>query len=203
MSKTPIKFYFDFISVFAYLAAVRIDDMAARYDREVEWHSILLGVSVVRTMGLKPLLETPIKGDYLKIDAARYARRHGLPLVLPKGHELIDPLPPARAFQWLKVHHPDHAKAVALDLLTAYWGHGVDVSRADIIAATAARHGLDGETVAAAAVGHEAKDLLRADVEQAIELGAFGSPFFLVDGEPFWGADKLELVEAWLAEGGW
>jgi 2-hydroxychromene-2-carboxylate isomerase len=55
------------------------------------------------------------------------------------------------------------------------------------------------EAVAAQAV----KDRLRAETEAAIEKGVFGSPFVVVDGEAFWGADRLDQVEAWLARGGW
>lgn len=203
MSKPSIDFYFDFISPFGYFAALRIDDMAARHGRSVVWHSILLGIAVVKVMGLKPLLETPLKGDYLRADLARYARRHGLELVLPPGPDLIDPLPPARAFQWIKARDAEGAKAMALDLLTAYWGRGVDVARWEVIGETAERHGFDGETVVAGANGPEARALLRNEVETAIGRGVFGSPFLLIDGAPFWGVDKLELAEEWLREGGW
>ena len=76
--KPPIEFWFDFISPFGWFASLRIDDLAAKHGRTVEWRSMLLGVSVMKVMGLKPLLDTPMKGDYVRRDAARYARRHGL-----------------------------------------------------------------------------------------------------------------------------
>ena len=47
------------------------------------------------------------------------------------------------------------------------------------------------------------KDLLRAEVQQSIARGVFGSPFVVVDDEPFWGVDRLEQVDEWLASGGW
>ena len=47
------------------------------------------------------------------------------------------------------------------------------------------------------------KDRTRAEVEKAITRGAFGSPYIVVDGEPFWGSDRLEQIDKWLATGGW
>ena len=55
----------------------------------------------------------------------------------------------------------------------------------------------------AAIASQEVKDRLRREVGDGIEKGIFGSPFIIVDGEPFWGYDRLPEVEAWLTEGGW
>ncbi|MGB0631259.1 MAG: DsbA family protein, partial [Alphaproteobacteria bacterium] len=63
--KPPVDFYFDFLSPYGYLAATQIDDLAARYDRGVVWRPFLVGVTVMNVMGMKPLMETPLKSDYL------------------------------------------------------------------------------------------------------------------------------------------
>ena len=102
----PIDFYFDFISGYGYFASLRIEAIAKRHGREVNWHSMLLGVSVMKVMGLKPLLETPLKGDYVQNDAARYMRRHQLVLARKVSDPMMDPRPAARAFCWVKRHHP-------------------------------------------------------------------------------------------------
>lgn len=51
--------------------------------------------------------------------------------------------------------------------------------------------------------GEEAAGLLRHAVAASIKAGVFGSPTVVVDGEPFWGVDRFEEIDAWLAEGGW
>jgi len=51
--------------------------------------------------------------------------------------------------------------------------------------------------------GEEGSALLRAAVDRSLAKGVFGSPFFIIDGEPFFGLDKMELIEEWLATGGW
>ena len=75
-TKRPIEFYFDFISPFGYFAGLRIDDLARRHGREVEWTSMLVGVSVLKVMGIPAIVELPLKGPYVVNDAKRYARQH-------------------------------------------------------------------------------------------------------------------------------
>ena len=98
----PIDFYFDFISAYGYFASLRIEDLAARHGRTVQWHAMLLGVSVMKVMGLKPLLETPLKSDYVLHDAARYLRRRGCQPVRQVSDPMMDPRPAARAFYWVR-----------------------------------------------------------------------------------------------------
>ena len=144
-----------------------------------------------------------VKGDYIRVDTYRYARRHNLQFVLTEGTDLIDPLPPARAFQWVKAKDPEMGKALALGLQEAYWGRGIDVAHPQNLIEVANGLGMDGKEILAGAESEEAKDFLRSDVEEGISRGVFGSPFVLVDGEPFWGVDKLELVDEWMTHGGW
>ena len=109
----PIDFYFDFLSSYGYAASLRIEAIAGRHGREVRWHIMLLGVAVMKVMGLKPLLETPLKGDYVRRDFARYERRHGLELARTLSDPMMDPRPAARAFCWVKRHHAGREGAFA------------------------------------------------------------------------------------------
>lgn len=67
----------------------------------------------------------------------------------------------------------------------------------------AARAGLPQSVARTAVEAKDAAALLRGEVDRAVSRGVFGSPFFLVDDEPFFGVDKLELIDLWLARGGW
>ena len=205
--RAPVDFYFDFISPFGYFASLRIDELAAAYQREVEWHSMRLGVSVLKVMGLKPLLDTPLKGDYIRREFARYVRRHHLTLQRSAGDQMMDPRPCGRAFHWLKRHQPGREKQLARILLHAYWAEGQDLGTADAVASAAAAGGFELphdlpllETVIAS---DEAGQLLRAAVDASLQRGVFGSPTVIVDGEPFWGVETLGSVEHWLKTGGW
>ena len=76
--------------------------------REVCWHSMLLGVSVMKKMGLKPLLDTPLKGDYVIHDTARYVRRYSLELNRKVTDPMMDPRAAARGFYWIRRNRPGH-----------------------------------------------------------------------------------------------
>ena len=198
-----IDFYFDFISGYGYFASLRIEALAARHGRRVDWHCMLLGVSVMKVMGLKPLLDTPLKGDYVKRDAARYQRRHGLSLARDLSHPMMDPRPAARAFCWVKREHPGCAGAFAHAVFDRYWRLGHDLSLTEELLALAAPLGLVAADLHAGIEAESSRVDLRNSVAAALEVGVFGSPFIVIDGEPFWGSDRLELAQEWLAQGGW
>ena len=80
----PLDFYFDFSSPYGYFASTRIDELAGRYGRDVEWHPILLGV-VFKTTGSQPLPQVPMKGEYALHDFKRTARHHGIAYQAWKG----------------------------------------------------------------------------------------------------------------------
>lgn len=202
-AQAPIDFYFDFISGYGYLASLRLEAIAARHGRRVDWHCMLLGVAVMKTMGLKPLLETPLKADYVLRDFARYQRRHGLALARNLTDPVMDPRPAARAFCWVKRHHAGREAEFAHALFDRYWRLGRDLSNIDELAALASPLGLDEPALREGVVGDESRGDLRAAVAASLERGVFGSPFLIVDGEPFWGSDRLEQLDEWLERGGW
>lgn len=195
--KPALRFHFDFISPYGYFASLRIEAIAAQHGRAVEWHPMLLGVSVLKVMGLKPLLDTPLKGPYTERDVLRYAREHGVPMRRRPADPVMNPLACGRAMAWVNAHQPQHAAAVVHAIYNAYWGRGLDLSTPASLAPVV------GEDIAQAAASEEATALLRAEVDAALQAGVFGSPTVVVDGEPFWGVDKLEQAERWLARGGW
>ena len=199
----PLHFYFDFISPYGWFASRRIEALAARHGRTVEWHSMLLGVSVLKVMGLKALLDTPLKGDYVRRDVQRYARKHGITIGRDLSAPVGNPLPAGRAFHWVKHHKPELQAAMAHALYDAFWAEGRDLSTPEAVCAIALPAGVDAQWLRAGVGGEEASKLLRSAVEASLAAGIFGSPTVVVDGEPFWGVERLGDVEEWLATGGW
>ena len=198
----PIDFYFDFGSPYGYLASLRVDDVAAKHGREVTWRPMLLG-AVFKTEGTQPLSRYPMKGPYFKHDCFRTARRLDVPFMLP------DNFPPntiaaQRAYYWLRDKDAGKAKAFARAVYRACFGEGRDVTQADVVAGIAVAAGdVDAGEAAAAVQDQAVKNMLRKATENAIARGVFGSPFIVVDGESFWGNDRLDEVDAWLETGGW
>jgi 2-hydroxychromene-2-carboxylate isomerase len=196
----PVRFYFDFSSPYGYIASHKIDALAAKYGREAIWRPFLLGAAFKITGGSAPV-QFPLKGDYFIRDFARSARFHGVPYRYPSKFP-ISSVAPTRAFYWLNAKDPKRAKDLVRSLYAAYFTEDVDISEAEKTIQVAAKAGLSANEVRAGINDPAVKDLTKAEVEKAIAAGAFGSPYIVIDGEPFWGADRLDQVEKWLATGG-
>ncbi|HZT18926.1 MAG TPA: 2-hydroxychromene-2-carboxylate isomerase [Dongiaceae bacterium] len=193
----PIDFYFDFSSPYGYLASTQIDALAARHGRSVAWRPFVLGAAF-KVTGQRPLIEQPLRGPYALRDFARSARLLGVPFRMPESFPFFA-LAAMRAFYWLD--DAERAKALAKSVYHAAFGEGRDVTPAAVVAEIARPLGIEG--VERGVEEAETKARLREASDQALARGVFGSPFFIVDGEPFWGHDRLAHVERWLATGGW
>ena len=106
-----------------------------------------------------------------------------------------------RGFYWLQKQHPDRAKAFAQQVFRSYFTEDRDISNAEVISDIAAAIGINKSAFSAALQDSAVKEQLKIANDQAIAKGVFGSPFFIVDNEPFWGADRLPQVERWLENG--
>ena len=198
---SAIDFYFDFSSPYGYLAAEMIEEFGHRVNRAVNWHPILLGV-VFKATGGQPLTMAPMKGPYSENDFRRSAAFYGVPYKAPSVFPIATQNP-ARAVLWMQEKHPAHAKKFALELYRAFFRGDRDISKLDVIGDIAAGLGYSADEVIAATQSEDIKSKLKANVEAAIATGIFGSPFFIVDGEQFWGADRLPMMEAWITKGAW
>ncbi|MET1025760.1 MAG: 2-hydroxychromene-2-carboxylate isomerase [Dongiaceae bacterium] len=192
-----INFFFDFVSPYGWFAAERIGALAHRHGRTVRWRPILLKVTVMQAMGLPPLLETPLKGAYIMRDAARSARFYGLPWRPPAAISFSS-VAAARAVTWANSQTGLNVEALVLALYRRAWTQAGDISTPEAVAAVASSVGFDRDQVLDALGRPEVKEALRVAVAAALDQGVFGSPFIVVDGEPFWGADRLNMVEHWL-----
>ncbi len=198
----PVIFYFDFTSPYGWIAAEQIDALAARFGRSVEWRPFLLSVTVVNAMGLPPPLETPLKGDYLRHDIARCLRFHKLDLAKNARFGFAS-LSAARATCWIREVAPEQTGELVCTLYRTHWAKGRDISEPAVVLDVIEGLGLDRARAAAALQDDRIKSALRKETERALGLGIFGSPSIIVDGETFWGADRLSMVSDWLERGGW
>lgn len=199
MNPRAIDFYFDFSSPYSYIASEWIAALAARHGRTVNWKAVLLGATF-QAAELKSPVSHPIKREYSLRDFERSARFEGVPLSMPTPF----PIPTqnaARVFWWLHDQDPGRAVGWAHQGLRAYFARGVNLSDVVALRALAAESGLEPD--AAEAVWNDPiwKQRLKAENEAAIAAGVFGAPFFVVDGEPFWGNDRRPQIERWLEKG--
>lgn len=195
----PIQFFFDFSSPYSYFASEWIDAVAARHGRRVQWHAILLGATF-QAAALQPPASYPIKREYILRDFLRSARFAGLPYTQPAEF----PIPTqnaARVFWWLNSQDPGLAVAWARAGLRAYFARGVPLNDTQQLRGLAVEMGLDPDATEAAWSDPQWKAKLKSVNDTAIAAGVFGAPYFIIDGEPFWGNDRQAQIEQWLASG--
>ena len=197
----PIEFYFEFSSPYGYIASQLAEDFEKRVGRPMTWRPILLG-PIFKVTGQAPLTEIPLKGAYAKRDFLRTARMHNVPYKQPSKFP-IGTVAAARAFYWLDDRDPQKARELAKALYKAYFADDVDIGPAPTVVEIAKSLGIDGAALTAALEDPVVKERVKKEVDAAIAREVFGSPFFIVDGEPFWGVDRMGMVEAWVRESGW
>jgi len=197
----PIDFWFDFSSPYGYLMSERIDELAARFGRKVRWHPILLGV-VFKSTGSAPLTtQHPAKAAYALRDFERSARFLGIPYRRPTRF----PLPTqnaARAYYWLHGQDCALARRFAHAVYRALFVDDRDISAPATVLEIAANLGVDRASLDTALQSPEIKERLKEEVNNALRIGIFGSPHVIIDGEAFFGADRLPQIEKWLETGG-
>ena len=195
----PIDFYFDFSSPYGYLASEQIEALAARHGRAVMWHAIVLDAQFQPQGGVKIPLAL-LRTEYARRDCERSAAFLGIPYKTPTPYP-VHTEHAARAFQWLSDRNPDEARAFAHGVFRAYFVEGRNISEPAVLLEIAGALGLDREEVSNAFSDLATKARLKAEIDLAEARGVFGSPFFIVEGEGFWGPDRLAQLERWLETG--
>lgn len=193
-----IDFYYEFASPYSYVAAQRLPALAARAGRAVRWRPIELG-KVWAAQGILDAYRTiqKAKRGYILADARRVAADLGMAFTMP------NPFPPDANLARLAVHglearQPGLGGELTLNLWRRLWGEGGSISTAaDLIAA--APDGLHPGSLLAAAEDPRSREGLDAANRDATATSCFGVPWFVADGEAYWGQDRLDLLERRLA----
>jgi 2-hydroxychromene-2-carboxylate isomerase len=201
MSGGPVDFYFEFSSPYGYIASHLVDGLGERIGREIRWRPFLLG-PIFKATGQAPLVEIPMKGEYSRKDFERSARFHGVTLRIPPKFP-IGTVAGVRAFYWIEDRDPEKARAFARKLYDEYFAAGRDIGAPETVIDTAVSLGIGKDALVTALGDTAVKERAKAEVDAAMARGVFGSPYFIVDGEPFWGCDRIPMLEEWLKRGGW
>jgi 2-hydroxychromene-2-carboxylate isomerase len=185
-----VEFFFDVVCPFAYLAATRIEAVAAERGATVAWRPVLLG-GVFASNGVPsdPNATMPAaKRRLVHLDMQRQASLLGVPLRIPEAH----PRRTVDAMRLLLAVDPARVPELAGVLFRAYWAEGRDVADRAVLQELAGPFGLDVERV----VGDPAiKDALRSASDAAAAEGVFGVPTFKVGDRLIWGVDRLHFLE--------
>jgi 2-hydroxychromene-2-carboxylate isomerase len=184
-----VDFWFDYSCPYAYLASTQVQALAKRTGATLRYQPMLLG-GVFRAVGTSQKLFaelSPAKASHNALDMQRWAELFGVPLTMPAAH-------PFRTVEALRATLLTGIDPKVVDgFYRAYWiesrGPSEEQTMHDVLGAA----GHDASAILARL--DEKKDELRQRTDQAIALGIFGAPAFVVDGEMYWGQDRIEFVE--------
>ena len=191
-----IEVFFDCSSPWTYLAFANLRAMATELDVEIRWRPILVG-GVFNTVNPSVYAQradpVPAKARYMRKDLADWARHTGLTIKFPPTVFPVNSVKAMRACIALEPQGKlvDFANAA----FEAYWGDDLDISQDEILTDVCARAGVDAAAVFEAIGRPDIKDQLRANTEELIARGGFGSPTIFVGGDDmYFGNDRLPLV---------
>lgn len=195
-----VEFFFDCSSPWTYLAFTRIHDVLKRTDGSIVWKPILVGGvfnEVNQDVYERRAKPDPRKAAYYAKDLGDWARFVGIKI----GRPPVFPVNSVKAMRGALIALDD-GKLVpyATAVFEAYWGDLLDISQPDILGTIAQRVGYDAAIFLKRIEEGAVKDRLRANTDELIARGGFGSPTMFVDGvDMYFGNDRLPLVEAALA----
>lgn len=191
-----LDFWYEFASSYSYLAAMRIEPVAAAAGVELNWRPFLLGpIFKAQGMETSPFNLYPLKGNYMWRDLARWSDELGLPKFVQPSKFPQNTIGASRiALALDDKARPDFTREVYLAEFTG----DKDIADTTMLSDILKKLGHDPAALAAKSVEQPVKDKLRANTEEAQKLGIFGAPNFVTNnGELFWGNDRLEQALAW------
>jgi 2-hydroxychromene-2-carboxylate isomerase len=194
MNRAPLRFFFDYISPYSYLAWTQLPALAERQGRTVEPVPVLFA-GVLNALGTKGPAEVPRRRLYIYKHTLRIAHELGVPFAMPPAHP-FNPLLALRVTAAVK--DLEARRRLVSALYAAAWGSGGGVEGPERVGAAVASVGLDAEALLAAAQTPAVKDEVRRNTEELLSLDGFGVPTVLADGELFFGVDSLGHLERFL-----
>ena len=193
-----IEFFFDCSSPWTYLAFHNIQPLAKALDAPITWRPILVG-GIFNTVNPSVYearaAPVPVKARYAAKDMQDWARLAGLKIKMPPS---VFPVNSVKVMRACILLAPERK---LVDFATAafevYWGEDRDISRDEVVADICVRAGVGPGRVMAGIAEPGIKDQLRANTDEVMARGGFGSPTIFVGGDDmYFGNDRLPLVEA-------
>jgi 2-hydroxychromene-2-carboxylate isomerase len=194
-----IEFFFDCSSPWTYLGFHNIQPLAAELKVPIRWRPILVGGvfnSVNPSVYASREKPVPAKRDYMLKDLQDWARPAGLKIVMPPTVFPVNSVKAMRGCIWLESLEPQgQLVPFATALFEAYWGRDEDISQDAVLADICQRCGIDVAAFQAGIAEPAVKAQLKANTDELMRRGGFGSPTIYVNGDDmYFGNDRLPLV---------
>ncbi len=192
-----LDYYFTVLSPWAYLAGTRLERMAARHGVMVNYKPLHMGAVFKETGGLALKDRHPARQEYRLQDLPRSAKRAGLAINISPAHWPVDERPASVAI--VAAQLAEYAAGpLAHAMLRAVWAEERNIADPETVSAILEENRIMESVLEPHLEAAEAQ--YRQNAQDAIEAGVFGSPFYIIEGERFWGQDRLDMLEEHLAE---
>ncbi len=192
-----IDYYFATISPFTYLAGTRLEQIAANHGAGISYKPFDIGTLFGRTGGLPPKDRHSSRQDYRLQELARQARKLDMPINLKPAHFPTNPAPSSYAFIAAAKAGGGDLGQLAHSFTRAVWAEDKDIAQDDVIRDLLAKAGFDPSLADSGLLA--GAETYAANLEEAVDKGVFGAPFYIVGDQRFWGQDRLEDLDLHLA----
>lgn len=195
----PLELWFEFASTYSYLSVMRAEDLSRRNNVPLIWCPFLLGpIFKANGWNTSPFVLNEAKGRYMWRDVERRSIKYGLQFKRPKifpanGLSAARLMTAAQAEEW----NGDFARSV----FTSQFVDGADIAQVATLTMALKSVGVDAQQWIRLSSNSGIKAALRRRTQQALDIGIFGAPVFVVGGELFWGDDRLEDAIEWALSG--
>lgn len=195
-----IDYYFSAVSPWAYIGHAPFMEIAKRHDLEINYKPVFLGRVFAETGGLPLAQRHPARQRYRMLELQRWREKRGLSFNLQPKHWPFDVSLVDRVVIALVAGGKDPDAFLRL-AYAAVWEQERNLSDRDVLHELLGKANFDGPSVMEIAEGNTAEAFYAINLENAVASDVFGSPSYVLDGEVFWGQDRLELLDHALTTG--
>ncbi|MEE2943743.1 MAG: 2-hydroxychromene-2-carboxylate isomerase [Pseudomonadota bacterium] len=192
-----IDYYFATISPYTYLAGTGLEEIAAKHGATIAYKPFDIMALFGRTGGIPPKERHPNRQKYRLQDMARSAKKVGMPLNLQPAYWPTNMAPSSYAFIAAQNAGGGDLGALAHGFTRAVWADERDIAQDDVIRDCLTAAGFDPSLADSGLL--EGAETYARNLDEAVDAGAFGAPFYIVDNDQmFWGRDRLEDLDLYL-----
>lgn len=193
-----IDYYFATVSPFTYLAGTRLEEVAARHGATIAYKPLDVIALFGRTGGTKPAERHDSRKEYRLQELRRQAEKLGMAINLAPAHWPTNPAPSSYAIIAASKAGGGDLGALSHGITRACWAEEKNIAEDDVIRAALVAAGFDPALADKGLL--EGAEQYARNLEDAVAAGAFGAPFYIVDGsERFWGQDRIDDLDRHLA----
>lgn len=191
-----IDYFFATVSPYTYLAGTRLVDVAAKHGATITYKPFDIIALFGRTGGTPPKERHISRQEYRLQELRRQSASVGLPMNLKPAHWPTNPAPSSYAFIAAQNAGGGDLSALAFSFTRACWAEERDIAQDDVIRDCLSKAGFDPSLADSGLL--EGAETYTRNLDDAVEAGVFGAPFYVVGDERFWGQDRLPDLDAYL-----